>query len=77
MNQSEFSAIFCNLLKAREKSCVHGAIGFGFTSHWFKNSREIFKAITKCSNCNRVIAFDSILNLKMFEFSINYLLHEA
>ena len=33
MNQSEFLAIICNLLKAREKSRVHGAIGFDFASH--------------------------------------------
>ena len=29
MNQSQILAIICNLLKAREKSRVHGAIGFG------------------------------------------------
>ena len=28
-SQSQFLAITCNLLKAREKSRVHGAIGFG------------------------------------------------
>ena len=43
MNQSQFLAITCNSLKAREKSRVHGAIGFGSTSHWFKNWRESFK----------------------------------
>ena len=36
MNQSEFLAITCNLLKAREKSRVRGVIGFGFASHWLK-----------------------------------------
>ena len=30
MNQSQFLAITCNLLTAREKSRVHRAIGFGF-----------------------------------------------
>ena len=30
MNQSEFLEITCNLLKAREKSRVQGAIGLGF-----------------------------------------------
>ena len=30
MNQSQFLAITCNSLEAREKSRVHGAIGFGF-----------------------------------------------
>ena len=36
MNQSEFQEITCNLLKAREKSRLQGAIGFGFTSNWLK-----------------------------------------
>ena len=61
MNQSKFLAITCNLLEAREKSRVQGAIGFGFTSHWLKNWRESFKAITKRSNRNHVITFDSHL----------------
>ena len=55
----------CNSLKAREKSRVHGAIGFGFgfgfDSHWLKNWRDSFKPITKRSNCNHVITFDSHL----------------
>ena len=37
MNQSQFLAISCNSLKDLEKSHVHGAIGFGFASHWLKN----------------------------------------
>ena len=61
MNQSQFLAITCNSLEAREKSCVHGAIGFGFASHWLKNFRESFKPITKRSNRNHVITFDSHL----------------
>ena len=37
MNQSEFLAIPCNLLKA----CVQDAIGFGFAYHWLRElSRE-------------------------------------
>ena len=44
-NQSQFLAITCNSLEAREKSCVHGAIGFA--SHWLKNWNEFFKPITK------------------------------
>ena len=42
MNQSQFLAIICNSLEAREKSHVHGAIGFGSTPHWLKNLRESF-----------------------------------
>ena len=52
MNQSQFLAITCNSLKAR----------FGFASHWLKNWRESFKPITKRSNRNHIITFDS--NLK-------------
>ena len=61
MNQSQFLAIICNSLKVREKSRVRGAIDFGFASHWFKNWRESFKPITKHSNRNHVITFDSHL----------------
>ena len=59
MNQLESLAVTCNLLKAREKSRVQGAIGFAFVSHWLKNWRGIFKPITKRSNLNRVITSDS------------------
>ena len=63
MNQSQFLAITCNSLQAREKSRVHGAIGFGFgfASHWLKKWRESFKPITKRSSRKHVITFDSHL----------------
>ena len=63
MNQSQFLAMTCNPLEAQEKSRVHGAIGFGFgfASHWLKNWRNSFKPITKRSNRNHVITFDSQL----------------
>ena len=61
MNQSQFLAITCNSLEAREKSRVRGAVGFGFDSHWLKNWRESFKPITKRSNRCHVITFDSHL----------------
>ena len=61
INQSQFLAITCNSLEAREKSRVHGAIGFGFASHWLKNWRVSFKPITKRSIRNHVITFDSHL----------------
>ena len=41
MNQSEFLAIACNLLKGREKLRLQAAIAFGFATHWLKNLREI------------------------------------
>ena len=61
MNQSQFLAITCNSLKEREKSRVHGAIGFGFASHWLKNWHESLKPFTKRSNRNHVITFGSHL----------------
>ena len=61
MNQSEFLVITCNSLEAREKSRVHGAVGFGFAYHWLKNWRESFQPITKRSNRNHVITFNSHL----------------
>jgi len=68
MNQSEFLAITCNSLEAREKSRVQGAIGFA--SHWLKNWRESFKPITKRSNRNHVITFDSHLKTALITIII-------
>ena len=70
MNQSQFLAITCNSLKAREKSRVHDAIGFGFgfASHWLKNCGESFEPGTKRSNRNRVITFDSHLKIAPMRF---------
>ena len=65
MSQSHFLAITCNSLEAREKSRVRGAIGFGLDSHWLKNWRESFKPITKRSNRNHVITFDSHLKTSL------------
>ena len=61
MNQSQFLAITCNSLEAREKSRVRGAIGLGFAFHWLKSRRESFKPITERSYRNHVITFDSHL----------------
>ena len=61
MSQSQFLAITCNSLKAREKSRVQGGIALGFAYHWLKNWRESLKPITKRSNRNHVITFDSDL----------------
>ena len=59
INQSQFLAIICNSLKAQKESRIHGAIGFRLASHWFKNWHESLKPITRRSNCNHVITFDS------------------
>ena len=37
---------------------VQRAVCFAFAFHWLKKWREIFKRITKPSNCNRVTTFD-------------------
>ena len=71
MNQSQFLAITYNSLEAREKSRVHGAIGFGFDSHWLKDWRESFKPITKHSDRNHVITFDSHLKTALMEVKDN------
>ena len=42
MNQSEFPAITCNLLKAQEKSRVQGAIGFGLLPSGLKKLARDF-----------------------------------
>ena len=66
MNQSQLLAITCNSPEAREKSRAHGAIDFGFASHWLKNCRESSKPITKRSNRNHIITFDSHLKTALF-----------
>ena len=71
-DQSQFLAISCNSLEAREKSRVQGGIGFGFASHWLKNWRESFKPITKRSNRNHVITFDSHLKTALSTYLIPY-----
>ena len=73
MNQSQFLAITCNSLVAREKSRVHGVVCFGFDSHWLKNWRESFKPITKGSNRNHVITFDSHLKTALSHVCTNAL----
>ena len=65
MNQSQFLAMTCNPLAVREKSRVNGAIGFA--SHWLKNWRDSFKPITKRSNRNHVITFDSHLKTALWK----------
>jgi len=65
MNQSQFIAITCKSLKAREKSRVHGVIGFGFASCWLKNWRESYEPVIKRSNRNCVITFNSHLKIAL------------
>ena len=72
MNQSQFLAIICNSLEARERSRVEGAIGFGCASHWLKNWRDSFKPITKRSNRNHEITFDSHLKTALTVFWASY-----
>ena len=72
MNQSQFLAITCNSLEGREKSHVHGAIGFGVASHWLKNWRDSFKPIIKHSNRNHVITFDSHLKTALLNLMTTF-----
>ena len=74
VNQSEFLAITSNMLKAWEKSCIHGTLGFGFASHRLKNWRKSFEPITKGSNCNNVITFDSHLKTALIIKVIQYII---
>ena len=71
MSQSQFLAITCNSLVAREKSRLHGAACFGFDSHWLKNWRESFKPITKRSNRNHAITFHSQLKTALVVLTIH------
>ena len=72
MNKSQFLTITSNSLETREKSRVHGAFdfGFGFDSHWLKFWPESFKPITKRSNRNHVITFDSHLKTALITIII-------
>ena len=63
MNQSELLTIISNLLEARQKSRVQGAICFGFSSHWLKNWREILEPINKR---NFRPSFENCSNAQMF-----------
>ena len=53
VNQSEFLAISCNLLEARETLSAQGAIGF-FASQWLQKLPGFFKPINKRSKQNKV-----------------------
>ena len=48
---------------------MHGAIGFGFASHWLKNWHEAFEPTTKRNNRNHVITLDSHLKTALL---VNY-----
>ena len=51
MNQSQFLAITRNLLEAREKSRVHGAVGFGLILIDWKTACNYFwQSFENCSN---------------------------
>ena len=71
-----FLAILCNLLQAQEKSRLHGAIDFGFASHWLKDWHKSFKPITKRSNRDHVSTFDSHLKTALMITKTSQLVHE-
>ena len=66
MNQSQFLVIVCNSLKARENSREHCAIGFGFALILIGWKTGASLLITKRSNGNQVIAFDSHLKIALY-----------
>ena len=47
MNQSQILAITCNSLKAQEKSCVQGAIGFGFAKLLYNSNNHYSHCLYK------------------------------
>lgn len=62
--RSEFLPITWNLLKAREKSRVHGVIGLA--PYWLKDWRENFKPTTRRRSRNCVVTFKSHLKTALF-----------
>ena len=65
MNQSEFLAITCCLLRVQEKLHIQGAIGFA--SHCLDNWQNIFKPTDNNQNCNCMITFNSYLKPALFD----------
>ena len=65
MNQSEFLAITCSLLRVQEKLHIQGAIGFA--SHCLDNWQTILKPIANNQNCNCMITFNSYLKTNLFD----------
>jgi len=64
MNQSKLEANTHNRRQARENACKQVAIGFGFTSDWSRNWREIFEPIRERSKAKpkqTQITFDTHL----------------
>ena len=55
MNQSQFLAITCNSLKAREKSRVHGAIGFGVASQFTTCTNPIIDLFNPPKTCIGIV----------------------
>ena len=61
MIQSEYLAIRCNLLKARENRVYKVRLVLGMLIISWKTGASFFKSITKLRNPNRVTTFDSHL----------------
>ena len=68
MNQSQFPAISCNLLKAREKSRDKVRFVLLLLPTGYKTGARIFKPITKRSNRYRVILFLFAEAKNVFEY---------
>ena len=63
MNQSQFLAITCNSLKARENSRVQGGIGFGVASYWLTLlqmsalGKITFVTESSCTECEQNLSW--------------------
>ena len=72
MNQSEFLQLHVTWPRRGKKSGVQGEISFGFASHWLRNWRAIFNPITKRSNRNHVINYDSYLKTAINDLDLTW-----
>ena len=70
VNQSKLEANTCSRHDAREDVHEQVTIGFGFTSDWLRNWREIFKPITERGNTKPKqtrVTFDTQLKTTLYQ----------
>ena len=72
MNQSEFLEIACNAQSAGKIARIRCDC-ICFACHWLKNTCETFKPVTKRSNRNRVITFNSHLKTALMPVFVSWL----
>ena len=74
MNQSEFLAIPCNLLEAKEKRSNKVRLILVLLMIGLRKLARDFRPITKRSNRNRVITFDSHLKTAQSDTKSNFVI---